>query len=172
MSFWQTRISQIRLKWKFFQYPDCRLTYIITYFREIVIEKHSFNLFQENFVHEKLEVPRNVAMWCFPISYLNSYNHSKIYCIGLIHSHLLEARDGPWTDTTWAYFWPAVNKRPTCLWPGYFLPEEIFLIRREKNWKICHFYVEFSKPTSMMANPTRHGSKNFDPDPITIWSIT
>jgi len=31
-------------------------------------------------------------------------------------------------DPTRAYFWPAVNKRPTRLWPGYFLtrPEEIF----------------------------------------------
>jgi len=37
-------------------------------------------------------------------------------------------------DPTWAYFWPAINKRPICLWPGYFLsrPAEIFLIRREK----------------------------------------
>jgi len=24
-------------------------------------------------------------------------------------------------DPTWAYFWPAVNKRPTHLWPGNFL---------------------------------------------------
>jgi len=36
-------------------------------------------------------------------------------------------------DPTRAYFWPAVNKRPTCLWLGY------FLTRREKNLKIWHF---------------------------------
>jgi len=31
-------------------------------------------------------------------------------------------------DLARAYFWPAVNKRLTCLWPGHFLtrPEEIF----------------------------------------------
>jgi len=41
-------------------------------------------------------------------------------------------------DPTWAYFWPAVNKRLTHLWPENFLTwlEEIFLIGREKNWKI------------------------------------
>jgi len=35
-------------------------------------------------------------------------------------------------DPTRAYFWPAVIRRPTSLWPGYFLtqPEEIFLTRR------------------------------------------
>jgi len=37
-------------------------------------------------------------------------------------------RDGPWPDPTQAYFWPAVNKRPTRLWLGYFStqPKEIF----------------------------------------------
>jgi len=29
-------------------------------------------------------------------------------------------RDGPWPDPTRAYFWPAVNKRPTRLRPGTF----------------------------------------------------
>jgi len=56
-----------------------------------------------------------------------------------------QAEMGP--DPTGAYFWPKVNKRPTRLWPGYFLtrPEEIFLTPREKNWKIWHFYGKFSK---------------------------
>jgi len=46
------------------------------------------------------------------------------------------SRDGPWPDPTQAYFWPAVNKRPTRLWPGYFLtqPKEIFLTRRFFFW--------------------------------------
>jgi len=41
-------------------------------------------------------------------------------------------------DLTRAYFWPAVNKRPTQLWRGYFLiqPKNIFLTRRAKNWEI------------------------------------
>jgi len=46
---------------------------------------------------------------------------------------------------TWAYFWPAVNKRLTSLWPRYFLiqPEEILFDRREKNWKIWHLQGKF-----------------------------
>jgi len=49
-----------------------------------------------------------------------------------------QSRDGPWPDPTRAYFWLAVNKRPTQLWSGYFptCPEAIFLIQREENWKI------------------------------------
>jgi len=41
--------------------------------------------------------------------------------------------DEAWPDPTRAYFWSAVNMRPTRLWPGYFLTqsEEIFLARRE-----------------------------------------
>jgi len=40
---------------------------------------------------------------------------------------------------TWAYFWPAVNKRPTHLWPGYFLthPEDIFFGSKRK--KLIYF---------------------------------
>jgi len=40
-------------------------------------------------------------------------------------------------DSTWAYFRRAVNKRPTHLWPGYFLsqPNDIFLTRRGKKSK-------------------------------------
>jgi len=38
------------------------------------------------------------------------------------------ARDGPWPNPTRTYFWPAVIKRLTWLWPGYFLtrPDDIF----------------------------------------------
>jgi len=44
-------------------------------------------------------------------------------------------------DPTQAYFWPALNKRWTCLWLWYFLtqPDEILFIQREnvkKNWFI------------------------------------
>jgi len=39
-------------------------------------------------------------------------------------------------DPTRAFFWPAVNKRPTQLWLGYFLtqPNEIFFDPKGKNW--------------------------------------
>jgi len=48
-------------------------------------------------------------------------------------------------DPTWAYFWPAVNKRPTSLWPKYFLTrhKEIFFDRKGKNWKIWCFRGKF-----------------------------
>jgi len=44
-------------------------------------------------------------------------------------------------DPTRAYFWPAVNKRPTRLWPGYFLnrPEEIFFDPKGKTLKNLTF---------------------------------
>jgi len=62
-------------------------------------------------------------------------------------------------DLTQAYFWPAVNKRPTRLWSGFFLTQadEIFFIRRAKNWKIWDFKGKFSnaKPKSKMADMTR-----------------
>jgi len=80
----------------------------------------------------------------------------------------VQSRDGPWPDSTWAYFWPAVNKRPTCLWHGYFLtqPKEIFLTRRE-NLKNLTFLGEIfqTKPKPLMADPTQ--VKNFWPWPIT-----
>jgi len=79
-------------------------------------------------------------------------------------------------DPSQAYFWPEVNRRPTCLWPGYFLtwPKDIFLIRRGHSW------AKFSKfkPKPKMADPTQHdssykkltrpGSEIFDPDPSLI----
>jgi len=51
-------------------------------------------------------------------------------------------------DPTWAYLWPAINKRPTCLWPGYFLtqPKEIFLTWREKIKKFDVFRENFPNP--------------------------
>jgi len=50
---------------------------------------------------------------------------------------LLNSIDGSWPDPTQTCFW-SVNKRPTRLWPGYFLakPEEIFFEPKWKNWKI------------------------------------
>jgi len=44
-------------------------------------------------------------------------------------------------DPTRACFWPAVNKRPTRLWPRYFptRPEAIFFDPKVKNWKIWRF---------------------------------
>jgi len=55
------------------------------------------------------------------------------------------SRDGPCPDPIRAYFWPAVNKMLTRLWPRYFStrPEEIFLIRREKIKKFDIFRGNF-----------------------------
>jgi len=45
-----------------------------------------------------------------------------------IHFLWVLCRDGPWPNPTQAFFWPAVNKRLTWLWPGYFSTriDEIF----------------------------------------------
>jgi len=74
-------------------------------------------------------------------------------------------------DPTWAYFWPAVYKRPTRLWPGYFLtrPEEIFFDPKRKKLNNLTFLGEiFQIPTQTMngwPDPTR-ATKNW-PGPIT-----
>jgi len=86
------------------------------------------------------------------------------------------SRDGPWPDPTRAYFWPAVNKRPTRLWPGYFptRPEAIFFDPKEKKLKNLTFLAEISwilnqtingRPDPSHKKLTRPGSKIFDPDP-------
>jgi len=69
-------------------------------------------------------------------------------------------------DPTRAYFWPAVNKRLACLWPGYFFtqPQDVFLIRREKIEKFDNF-SKFSKfkPKPKMAYPTQPEPQKIDP---------
>jgi len=80
-------------------------------------------------------------------------------------------RDGPWPDPTPAYFWPTVNKRPTCLWPRYFLTrhEEIFFDPKEKlkNFTFLRGNFPNSNPNQewlTQPNPTRT-TKNW-PDPL------
>jgi len=67
--------------------------------------------------------------WLLKLHYCNLSLH-KLTTISneQIVSHI---EMGP--DPTRAYFWPAVNKRPTRLWPRYFLtqPEAIFFIWRK-----------------------------------------
>jgi len=64
-------------------------------------------------------------------------------------------------DLTQAYFWPAVNKRPTHNWPRIFWPslKRFFLIRSEKN---CDFQGKFSKSKlkPKMADPTQPSPSN------------
>jgi len=93
------------------------------------------------------------------------------------HPHILEM--GP--DPTRAYFWPAVNKRPTWLWPGYFLtwPKAIFFDPRGKKLKNLTFLGEifeiqtqaingWPNPTQATKNwPDPTWVKNFGPGPIT-----
>jgi len=49
-------------------------------------------------------------------------------------------------DPTRAYFWPAVKKRLTRLWPT---PMRFFLIRRGKNWKIWDLWGNFPNPNQI-----------------------
>jgi len=79
----------------------------------------------------------------------------------------LSPRDGPWLDPTWAYFWPAVNKRPTRLWPGYFptRPEAIFFDPKGKKLKNLMFLDEIFQILTQTINGWP--DKKFWPGPIT-----
>jgi len=75
-------------------------------------------------------------------------------------------------DPTRAYFWPAVNKRPTRLWPGYFptQPEEIFSDPlKGKKFKNLMFLGEIFPIQTQTINgwPDPTQVKNFWPGPIT-----
>jgi len=74
-------------------------------------------------------------------------------------------------NPTQTYFWPAVNKRSTRLWLGYFLtwPDHIFLTPRAKNGKIDIFRGNFPNPCPNQRWLTQPGSKNFDPDPSLLY---
>jgi len=75
-------------------------------------------------------------------------------------------------DPTRAYFWPAVNKRPTRLRPGYFptRPEEIFFDPKGKKLKNLTFLGEIFRILTQTINgwpdPTR-AIKNW-PDPTRV----
>jgi len=84
-------------------------------------------------------------------------------------------------DPTRAYFWPAVNKRLTLFWLGYFLtqPDEIFLDPKGKTReKFGIFRGNFPNPnpnhrwltraTKNWPDPTQ--VKNFDPYPSLLES--
>jgi len=83
-------------------------------------------------------------------------------------------RDGPWPDLIRAYFWPAINKRPTRVLSDS-TRSNFFLTRREKIEKFDVFRGNFqnsnpnhkwlTRPEPQKIDPTRPGSKNFDPDP-------
>jgi len=57
-------------------------------------------------------------------------------------------------DLTQAYFWPAVNKRPTRLWPRYFLtqPEEVFFWSEGKKLKNLTFLGEILQIQTQTIN--------------------
>jgi len=77
----------------------------------------------------------------------------------------VECRDGPWPDPTQAYFWPAINKRPTCLWPDL---KRFFLTRRAKIDKFEIFRANYSNSNPNHKLLTRPGLKIFDPDPSLV----
>jgi len=78
-------------------------------------------------------------------------------------------RDGPWPDPTRAYFWPAVNKRPTRLLPEYFptQPEEIFFDPKGKKLKNLTFLGEIFQIQTQIINgwPNPSHKKLTQPDP-------
>jgi len=72
-------------------------------------------------------------------------------------------------DPTRAYFWPAVNKRQTRPWPGYFLtwPEEIFFDPKGKKLKNLMFLGELFQIQTQTIDGWP-GSKIIDPDPSLV----
>jgi len=66
----------------------------------------------------------------------NSFLNAKKFFFGWRSKLLIEM--GP--DLTQTNFWSAANKRPTCLWPGYFLIRQYFLWSEGKKLKIWDFY--------------------------------
>jgi len=84
---------------------------------------------------------------------------------------LLKLEMGP--DPTRAYFWPAVNKRPTRLWPRYFStrPKEIFFDPKGKKLKNLTFLGEIFQIQTQTINgwPKLTKVKKFWPGPITIF---
>jgi len=110
-----------------------------------------------------------LASWCLLSSTLRKPIGLSIH---LIPHPYHKTRDGPWPDPTWAYFWPSVYKRPTRLWPRYFLtrPEENFFDSKGKNWKIWRFWGKYSKLKLKLwmadpAQPDPTQVKNFWPRP-------
>jgi len=77
-------------------------------------------------------------------------------------------REGLWSDPIRAYFWPAVNKRPTSLWPSYFLtqPKEILFDPKGRKLKNLGFLgkIFLSQTQTKDGWP---GSKFLKPEPIT-----
>jgi len=65
------------------------------------------------------------------------------------------------TDPTRAHFWPIVNKKPTWLWPGYFLsqPDEIFIDLKGKKLKNLEFLG------GNIPNPNPNQRLQTQPDP-------
>jgi len=77
---------------------------------------------------------KNITMSFYCLSVSNEVNHDR---------HFFKFWLGPWPDTTRAYFWPAVNKGPTCPWPGYFLIRRDFLTQKGKIWNFGEKFSRF-----------------------------
>jgi len=107
----------------------------------------------------------------------------KKICVVLIRLWPWRLEMGPDpTDPTRAYFWPAVNKRPTCLRPRYFAtrPEEIFFDLKGKKLKNLTFLGEIFQIQTQIINgwpdPSHKkltrpdpGHNNLNPDPSLVW---
>jgi len=61
-------------------------------------------------------------------------------------------------DPTRAYFGPAVNKRPTCLWPGHFSTQrDFFWLERKKIETLSIFRGNFPNPNhKWLTRPTKN----------------
>jgi len=91
---------------------------------------------------------RVIQQRCYPSRFLPTQ--------GITILILLEM--GP--DQARAYFWPEINKRPTCIWPRHFLtqPDEIFLAQRENLVVLRRNFPNPELADLTRASKTWHGS--------------
>jgi len=105
---------------------------------------------------------------CLGVS-LSKFKSNRYSCDGI------QTREGP--DPTRAYFWPAVNKRPTRVlsdptrsnffWPERKKIEKLDIFGGNSNPN--HKWLTWPDPTEpQKIDSTWPGSKNFWPGPITI----
>jgi len=76
--------------------------------------------FTEIWQEDLAEWNYRVVHWCGVKCWVSIREEAKRLC-GTVQAFVVEMG----SDTTRAYFWPAVNKMPVCLWPGYFLMGQI-----------------------------------------------
>jgi len=111
-------------------YAQIELEYLFFYHNEMIEWKikYSFSLPLFSILTKRQSIfysfQQTARSWSFSVWQPSTFFAGEFQLsesISLVNISLFLTQSvemGP--DPTRAYFWPAVNKRPTCLWPGYF----------------------------------------------------